>query len=333
MSASSPHGFVVVRRGYRPEQVDARVADLNEERGQADERATRLTILARELTEEAERLQHLVDTLPAQTYDTLGPRAQDLLTTAEAEAAELHATAEAEAQRTTEHADRHATAAKDAAREHSTRTRADADATATRALATARTAAGELHDAARAAAEEIRGEATDALEEMTRRCAGLLTDQEKEHTAENDALDRELRERESAVETRLADLDDHGRNLLAEAERANAEAEEAARHRQEDAEAQAAELLTLARAQEDRIQRDTDRILRDHEEQGEELRAHMAHVRSSLATLTGRGDDHGNGHRDEDAGDHRTTTEDGETESAADTEAEAHLPGQANRSD
>ncbi|ESU49677.1 putative cellulose-binding protein [Streptomyces sp. HCCB10043] len=34
--------------------------------------------------------------------------------------------------------------------------------------------------------------------------------------------------------------------------------------------------------------RETERILREHEEGREEVQAHMAHVRSSLAALTGR---------------------------------------------
>ncbi|MCG7527623.1 cellulose-binding protein, partial [Streptomyces sp. OfavH-34-F] len=70
--------------------------------------------------------------------------------------------------------------------------------------------------------------------------------------------------------------------------RVRAEGEEAARHRREDAEAGAAELLAQARVREERVVRETERILREHEEGREEVQAHMAHVRSSLAALTGR---------------------------------------------
>jgi hypothetical protein len=322
MSASSPHGFVVVRRGYRPGQVDGRVSDLTEERDEANERATRLTVLATELSEEAERLHHLATTLPPQTYESLGHRAREILTTAEAEAADVRSAAEAEAQRSTEQAERDGDAAGEAAREHADRTRTAADTTAARTLERARTAADELRDAARDAADEIRSEAWDVLDEMTRRCAGLLADQEKEQTTESDALDRELGARESATETHVADLDEHGHRLLAEAKRAHAEAEEAARHRQEDAEAQGAALLAQARTQEDGVERETDRVLRDHEERADELRAHMAHVRSSLAALTGRTDE----------SDEETRRNDAE-EPDPGTEAETQLPEQTNRSD
>ena len=324
MSASSPHGFVVVRRGYRPAQVDGHVSDLNEERDEANERAARLTLLAGELTEEAERLRRLVTTLPPQTYETLGPRAQEILATAEAEATEVRGDAEAEARGTIEQAEQDGAAVRQTTRDQAERTRDTAENTAVRTVERARAAADALREAARAAAEELRGEADDALAEMTRRCHGLLNDQEKEHTAAGDALDRELGEKETAVEARLAGLDDHGRNLLADAKRVYAETEEAARHRQEDAEAQAAALLAEARATADRVERETDRVLREHEEQAEELRAHMTHVRSSLATLTGRSGD-------PEAEAPPGTT--GEAEPEADPEAEAHLPGQANRAE
>ncbi|MDV9202423.1 cellulose-binding protein, partial [Streptomyces sp. Wh19] len=75
---------------------------------------------------------------------------------------------------------------------------------------------------------------------------------------------------------------------LEEARRALAETEEAARHGQEDAEARAAELIAEARVREERVVRETERIVREHEEGRDEVQAHMAHVRNSLAALTGR---------------------------------------------
>ena len=79
-----------------------------------------------------------------------------------------------------------------------------------------------------------------------------------------------------------------GEALLAGARRELAEAEEAARHGQEDAEARAAELLSGAGMAEERVVRETERVLREHEEGREEVQAHMTHVRNSLAALTGR---------------------------------------------
>lgn len=75
---------------------------------------------------------------------------------------------------------------------------------------------------------------------------------------------------------------------LAEAERALAEAEEAARLEQEGATARAAEVLAEARVREERIVRETERVLGEHGERWDDVRAQMEQVRTSLMTLTGR---------------------------------------------
>jgi cell division septum initiation protein DivIVA len=288
MSASSPHGFAVVRRGYRPEQVDGVVTGLDAERVEAAEQVRRMTALVTELAQESERLRHLAATLPPQTYATLGPRAQQLLATAEAEAAALRAAAEEEAQRLTEEGEAAARAAREEAREEAARLTSGAEADASRTLAAARDLAEELREVARADAESVAGRAAEALEETARRCAALLADQDKQHAADADACTRELDERERATDAHVAAVEQRADRVLAEARRAYGQAEEEARHRQEDAEAQAAEIVAHARVREERTERETQRILRDHEERGEELREHMAHVRSSLASLTGR---------------------------------------------
>ncbi len=120
------------------------------------------------------------------------------------------------------------------------------------------------------------------------RTASVLAHQEQEHTERRKAAEAELAAAEAALESRHAELTERAEALLAEAGRKLAAAQEAARHGQEDAEARAAELLAEARVREERVVRETERILRVHEEGREEVQAHMAHVRSSLAALTGR---------------------------------------------
>ncbi|MET7443136.1 cellulose-binding protein, partial [Streptomyces sp. NPDC005568] len=68
----SPHGFVAVRRGYRPEQVDAFTEALSRDRDAAWERAARLTVLANDMEEDAEDLREVVAGLAPQTYESLG---------------------------------------------------------------------------------------------------------------------------------------------------------------------------------------------------------------------------------------------------------------------
>lgn len=86
----------------------------------------------------------------------------------------------------------------------------------------------------------------------------------------------------------MAELDARGKTARADSERLYAEAEEAARHRQEDAEDRGAGLLAQAEAEVERIERTTARILREHDAEREEVRTHMTHVRNSLAALTGK---------------------------------------------
>lgn len=126
------------------------------------------------------------------------------------------------------------------------------------------------------------------MAETRRRTAGVLAHQEQEHAERGKAADGEIARAEAATAEREAELTARGEALLAAARRELAETEEAARHGQEDAEARAAELLSGARMAEERVVRETERILREHEEGREEVQAHMAHVRNSLAALTGR---------------------------------------------
>ncbi|MCD9144517.1 cellulose-binding protein [Streptomyces albireticuli] len=290
MSASvSPDGFSVVRgRGYRPDQVERALAEHARRRDDAWERAARLTVLAREMEDEVARLAQVVAQLPPQTYEQLGHRAQGLLFTAQAEAAGLRERAEAASVELMDAAEGHARAVRDAAHEHAVAVRAEAEEWSRRALEAAEAVADDVGAVARREVKERREEALAALKEMRQRTAAVLADQEKGHAERWETAGREIAEREAALDVRIAAMEEYARNALAEAQRRYAEAEEAARHGQEDAEAQAAALISHARVREERVARDTERVLREHDERREELRAHMAHVRHSLAALTGK---------------------------------------------
>ncbi|WP_367138101.1 MULTISPECIES: cellulose-binding protein [Streptomyces] len=285
----SPDGFAVVRgRGYRPEQVDRVLAEFARQRDAAWERVARLTVLAREMEEEAQRLGQVVTQLPPQTYESLGQRAQGLLITAQAEATGLRERAEAAAAELMEAAEAHGRAARDAAHQAATAVRAEAEEWARQALVAAESVADDVIAVARRDAKQRREDAVAALAEMRERTAAALAEQEKDHAERWETSGREIAEREAALDTRIVAMEEYARNALAEAQRRYAEAEEAARHGQEDAEAQGAALIAQARVREERIVRDMERNLREHEERREELRAHMAHVRHSLAALTGK---------------------------------------------
>ncbi|MFE7660888.1 coiled-coil domain-containing protein [Streptomyces celluloflavus] len=290
MSASvSPHGFETVRgRGYRPDDVDRRVEGLSIDRDSCWERAARLTVLANEMDAELTELRAYLAQLPPQTYESLGQQARLILTTAESEAARMRAEAEEAAEQARDEAAAYADQVRDAADKAAQQQRGAAAEYGRRTDDEARIeGAGQLAAAAEDA-EEWRGAAAAAFQEMRRRTTQLVQEQEKQQAEEWDAAGRELAGQEAALEQRITELEAHSEAKLAERQRALAEAEEAARHRQEEAEDTGAEVLAQARVAAERIERATERVLREHDEERDELRAHMAYVRNTLAALTGK---------------------------------------------
>ncbi|MEW2569742.1 cellulose-binding protein [Streptomyces sp. NPDC047070] len=291
MSSSSVsfQGFEAVRgRGYRPAQVDAYATALSEGRDAAWERAARLTVLAREMESEALRLREVVTGLVPQTYETLGDRARRLFELGEEEAAELREDAVRQARRTVDEARAAADRVSEAARADADEVRGEADDRARHRLLAAQAEADEMRISARREVKEGRGEALVALRETRRRGEDLVADQEKEHTERWERAGREAAEREAALDARHEELVARAESGVAAAERELGSAREAARHLQEDADARAAELLAEARVREERVARETERVLREHGERWDEVQTHMDHVRSSLAALTGR---------------------------------------------
>ncbi|MEU9089872.1 cellulose-binding protein [Streptomyces sp. NPDC048428] len=285
----SAHGFVGVRgRGYRPEQVDRTVATLSAERDGALEQVAALTALAERLVAESARLDEAVAALAPQDYASLGERAQQILALAEGEAETVGATAQEESQALRDEVDAAARALRESARADAEAMRSAATGHAEKVLAAAEGAAGEALAATRLEAAQVREEAEAAMEVTRSRTASVLAHQEQEHADRWKTAGQELADAEAAQSADHVESTERAEAGLAGARRALAEAEEAARHGQEDAEAQGAELIAEARVREERVVRETERILREHEEGREDVQAHMAHVRNSLAALTGR---------------------------------------------
>jgi cell division septum initiation protein DivIVA len=285
----SAHGFVVVRgRGYRPEQVDGKVSDLVAEREEAWDEVARLTALAEELAAESAGLNEAVAQLAPQDYASLGERAQRILALAKSEAGALRGGAQEEAQALRDAADEAGRELRASARADAEAMQAAAEKQADDTLSMAGGIAEKTVAEARKEAAEVREQAESVMTETRHRTASVLAHQEQEHAERWKTAEREVAEAEAAQTAHHDKLIGQGEARLAEARRALAQTEEAARHGQEDAEAQGAELIAAARVREERVVRETERILREHEEGREEVQAHMAHVRHSLAALTGR---------------------------------------------
>ncbi|WP_371661960.1 cellulose-binding protein [Streptomyces sp. NBC_00280] len=292
-AAMSSHGFVAGfgagrGRGYRPDQVDAYAAALSAERDAAWERAARLTVLAREMETESGRLREAVARLAPQTYESLGERARRLWELGAEEAGAVRERGRSEARHLVADAEARADALREAAEAAAETVRGEAEERARHRLLAARAEADEIRIGARREVKEGRGEALAALREMRLRTSGLLAEQEKEYAERWAEAERITAELEVALETRHMERVTAAEAALSEAKRAFAEAEESVRRSDEDARVRAAELLAEARVLEDRIARETERVLREHGEEWDDVQAHMDHVRSSLTALTGR---------------------------------------------
>ncbi|MEV7421358.1 cellulose-binding protein [Streptomyces sp. NPDC091212] len=285
----SAHGFVSVRgRGYRPEQVEEEFTALSRDRDDAWERVARLTVLAKEMEAESARLAEQVAALEPQTYESLGGRAQQILALATAEDESLRTEVREEAQAVVDAAQASARQLRELAREQGDAVRAEAEAYAEQVLGAARETADEERIEARREVKARRSEALDALKEVRRRTQRVIDDMEHKQGERLAQTEREFAERGAAMTVEHDELSAYAQVRLVEAQRLFSEAGERARHRQEDAQDTAAELMAQARVRAERVMRDTERVVREQEEAREEMRAHMAHVRSSLAALTGR---------------------------------------------
>lgn len=215
MSSASapPHGFVPVRgleRGYRPEQVEACAEALSQERDAAWVRAARLTVLAREMGTELERLREVVAGLAPQRYEALGEGARRLFRLGEEEAAAVRERARRDAEGLVEEARAYATGVHESAQAHADAVRAEADEWARQRLLAARAEADEVRIAARREVRVGRAEALAAVREVRRRTA-VLDEQNREY-AERWA------EAEQAEAERVKALDAHHAELVARAE-------------------------------------------------------------------------------------------------------------------
>ncbi|MEU6280862.1 cellulose-binding protein [Streptomyces sp. NPDC047028] len=301
MSSASvpPHGFVTIRgRGYRPAQVDAYLEALSRDRDAAWERAARLTVLAREMEAEAVALREAVAQLAPQTYESLGESARRLYQLVLDEAADVRVRARRAAEKQVAQAEASAQAVRREAQEAADALRAEAEDRARQRLLAAQAEADDLRVGARREVKERRGEALAALREVRQRTTGMLAEQAREHA-------ERLAEVEAGLDAQGAVAGaDTGEGVaaqvspdervaraeaaLAEVEREFTDAEEEARRCLEEAEVRAAEIVAEARVREERVARQTERVLRGHKETRNDLQAHMDHVRNSLITLTGR---------------------------------------------
>ncbi|WP_338683645.1 ATP synthase F0 subunit B [Streptomyces acidiscabies] len=285
----SPYGFGTVRgRGYRPSQVEAYIAALCADRDAAWDRAARLTVQAKKAESEATHLRETVTHLTPQSYETLGETAHHLFHLAQHEANSLRERARHEAREQSTRAEEQAAAIREKAKSEARRTLAEAEEWGRQRVAQARTEADEIRVTARREVKQDRAKALEGLREVRSRTEALLTRQDQTRDHRMEAIEREALARARTLDTHYSHLIARAETALAEARNTYTEAEKSANHLQSRARDHATSLLTEAHHQSDHIARETERVLREHGERWDDVRAHMDYVRSSLSALTGR---------------------------------------------
>jgi hypothetical protein len=282
-------GFGTARgRGYQPAQVERAVAELTRQRDEAWRRLGDVGLRVDELSREAARLSAVVADLPPPVFDSLGGRVRELLAEVEAEAAQVRATAEADAARIREESVAWGDALRVEARAEAARRRAAGDTAADTVIAEAETYAARLREDTRRWTTGVVGEAQALLEDTRRRCAALTAEQRRRQAVAGRALQAALAAQEAETEARVGELTGRADTTLERARRELAEAEAEAKAREDAAQARRAELLADARVRRQRVERDSEREARDLQERADLVRAHLAHIRTTLAALTGR---------------------------------------------
>jgi hypothetical protein len=184
-----------------------------------------------------------------------------------------------------EAAEREAHELREAVQVHARALCAEADERSRRGLLDDRASAGKIRAAARAEAQEVRGGGLAELREKRQRAVALLADQEQRQADCWQAVERQIAERASELDARAAELTTRAEAALRTAQTVRAQAQDAAERAQEGAAARAAELLAEARTREERIGRETQRLLREHHAQREETRLHLDRILHGLQTL------------------------------------------------
>lgn len=282
-----PGHFQVVRRGYRPEEVDLRIRELVEAADSAREHARELQARLEQLgTDEAGPAT--ADGSPnALSFSHLGEHVGQILALAEEEADWIRECAREEATALRARAEQAATEARQEAESYAQERRRSAEDVAARILADSRQLAEETHDAAQRRAAARLEEAEAVHEDQLARAAQSAAEFEKALARRREGTDLELAWRMADGEQRLAELNRHIETSRAAAEAAQADAIRESRQMVDEAVRQAAFIISHAESVAARIRADSERELEAARQRRDSINIQLAGVRQTLATLTG----------------------------------------------
>ena len=277
-SAARP-GFHKALFGHDPSQVDAAMQELQ----------TRLEAAERDAQAARARVRELEAQPQAGTaaFDDLGGRLAAILSLAEEEAAEQRGAAQLEAQKRHDEAMAAAENAQAEAVRYAERVRTEADLDATQVLEDARRQAKDLVDDAEREASALRAEALALMENHRATSAAAAADLERSLAARRDQAASEIAAQLAAHESSLAAAEARAVELAQQSEAAHDEARGMATAHIAQAEEQAALILQRARAQADRITRNSEREVSAATARRDSINAQLDVLRQMLASLDG----------------------------------------------
>jgi hypothetical protein len=275
-------GFHKALFGHDPSQVDAAIQEL-QARLEAAERDAQL---ARARIGELEAAQSQMAT---PTFGDLGARLVAILSLAEEEAAEQRGAAQMEARKHREEAAAAAETSQADADRYAERVRTAADAEAAQVLQEASRRANDVLEDAEREASARRAEAEALFETHRARAATAAADLERSLAARRDQAASEIAAQLALHENSLQAAEARALQLAKQSEAAYDEARAIATAHIEQAEEQAALVLQRARAQADRITRNSEREVTAASARRDSINEQLDNLRQMLATLGGPG--------------------------------------------
>lgn len=291
--------FRTAFRGYEPTDVDQAIAQLKRAVENANAELGRVTVDLQharaqltELGDQRQRAEVRVDELERQlstvgrpSYAEFGETIGRILALAEQEAEELRSSARAEADRVRADAESASQGLRDKAERESAELLSATQLEATRTLETAKRKADEIIDHADRESTARQEEAEALYEHQRQRATAAAADFEKTLAGRRDEAAREFEVQLAAHTDRLNETIARRDAAEAEASRLLEQANQQARVHVEAAQQEADQLVGSARAQADRIRNDSTRELAAATQRRDAITAQLTNVRQMLATL------------------------------------------------
>ena len=282
---SSQSGFRRVLRGYDPDEVDQRIAELVELTAKAQKRASDLHHAALAAPAPAPE-----ETGPGWALGDVGERVAKILAAAEVTAAELVRDAEAEVRAKRATVEAWSAGAREQAERDAGEIRATADRAAARVAEDAENAAHQLVEDGEQRSGERREVAEAAYKKRRAEVVRQQSDFDEEMAARRAKAEQDHHQRVTDADIEVADAEQHAERLRSEAEQFRSAAKKEAARLATEAEQQAQQLLDETHGEINRLRTRSKRELAAATRRRDEINAELADIRSVLATASGHED-------------------------------------------